>query len=271
MLEKTLERPLDCKEIKPPILKEMCPEYSLEGLMLKVKLQNFAHLMQRPDWLEKILMLGKIEGRKGTTEDEMVGWHHRLNGHESEQALGVGDGQGSLACYSSWGRKKLDTTVQLSLKLNMPRVKRSLPSWSENIMPTKYVKNYQSNSVIINNALNLKVFIHQTMQSFLSTLLLALILDPCSLVYDVSQLVSSSHTPDSQNKSPMLVVVNLFFLSPVLTAAMIKYLPELHCDLLLTGYIFQYFLFTYSSTYLPYIYWTQLTISCTQAADNWGD
>ena len=55
-------------------------------------------------------MLGKIEDRKGTTEDEMVGWHHRLNGHESEQALGVGDGLGSLACYSSWGRKKLDTT-----------------------------------------------------------------------------------------------------------------------------------------------------------------
>lgn len=121
-------------------------------------------------------------------------------------------------------------------------------------MPTKYVKNYQSNSVIVNNALNLKVFIQQTMQSFLSTLLLAPILDLCSLVYDVSQLVSSSHTPDSQNKSPMLVVVILFFLSPVLTAAMIEYLPELHCDQLLTGYIFQHFLFTYSSTYLPYIY-----------------
>ena len=44
------------------------------------------------------------------TEDEMVGWHHRLNGHESEQALGVGDGQGSLACCSLWGRKKSDTS-----------------------------------------------------------------------------------------------------------------------------------------------------------------
>ena len=60
-------------------------------------------------------MLGKIEGRRrGMTEDEMVGWHHRLNGHEFEQALGVGDGQGSLACCSPWGRKESDTTEQLN-------------------------------------------------------------------------------------------------------------------------------------------------------------
>ena len=69
------------------ILKEISPEYSLEGLMLKPKLQYFGHLMRRADSLEKILMLGKIEGRKkekGTTEDEMGRWHHRLDGHESE-------------------------------------------------------------------------------------------------------------------------------------------------------------------------------------------
>ena len=68
------------------ILKEISPGYSLEGLMLKLKLQYFAHLMQRADSFEKTLMLGKIEGRRrrGMTEDEMVGWHHRLNGHESE-------------------------------------------------------------------------------------------------------------------------------------------------------------------------------------------
>ena len=66
------------------ILKEVSPEYSLEGLMLKLKLQYFGHLMQRADSLEKTLMLGKIKRQeeKGTTEDEMVGWHHRLNGHE---------------------------------------------------------------------------------------------------------------------------------------------------------------------------------------------
>ena len=72
MLEKTLETPLDCKEIKQSILKEISPEYSLEGLMLKQKLQYFGHLMRRADSLEKILMLGKIEGerRGGPVEDE---------------------------------------------------------------------------------------------------------------------------------------------------------------------------------------------------------
>ena len=78
MLEKTLESPLDCKEINPvnSTLKEINPEYSLEGLMLK--LQYFGHLMQKTDPLEKTLMLEKIEGReeKGTTEDEMAGWYH---------------------------------------------------------------------------------------------------------------------------------------------------------------------------------------------------
>ena len=64
VLERTLESPLDCEEIKPSILKEICPEYSLEGLMLKLKLQYFGHLMRRTDSLEKTLMLGKIEGRR---------------------------------------------------------------------------------------------------------------------------------------------------------------------------------------------------------------
>ena len=70
----------------PTILKEISPEYSLEGLILKLKFQYFGHLMQRTDSLEKTLMLGKIEGKeeKGTTEDETVGWHHRLNRHEFE-------------------------------------------------------------------------------------------------------------------------------------------------------------------------------------------
>ena len=68
------------------MLKEISPEHSLEGLMLKLKLQHFGHLMRRADSLEKTLMLGKIEGgrRKGMTEDEMVGWHHRFDRHEFE-------------------------------------------------------------------------------------------------------------------------------------------------------------------------------------------
>ena len=67
-------------------LKEISPGCSLEGLMLKLKLQYFGHLIQRADSFEKTLMLGKIEGRRrqGTTEDEMVGWHHQLSGHEFE-------------------------------------------------------------------------------------------------------------------------------------------------------------------------------------------
>ena len=67
--------------------------------------------MQRADSLEKTLMLGKIEGkRKRVAEDEMVGWHHQLNGHEFEQSLGDSGGQRSLACYSTWGHKDLDIT-----------------------------------------------------------------------------------------------------------------------------------------------------------------
>ena len=85
--------------------------------MLKLTLQYFSHLMQRADSLEKTLMLGKTEGRKkekGMTEDEMVGWHHQLNGHEFEQTLGLGDGQGGLVCCGSWGRKEWDTTEEVN-------------------------------------------------------------------------------------------------------------------------------------------------------------
>ena len=80
--------------------------------MLKLRLQYSGHLMRRADSLEKTLMLGKIEGRrrKGQQRDEMVGWHHCLDGHEFEQAPGVGDGQGILACCSPWGHKESDMT-----------------------------------------------------------------------------------------------------------------------------------------------------------------
>ena len=112
VLEKTLESPWTARRSNQSILKVINPEYSLEGLMLKLKLQYFGHLLQRADSFEKTLMLGKIEGRrrKGKTEDEMVGWHHGLNGHEFEQALGVGEGQGSLVCHSPWGYIEVDMT-----------------------------------------------------------------------------------------------------------------------------------------------------------------
>ena len=83
---------------------------------MKLQLQYLGHLMQTTDSLEKTLMLEKYwwQEEKGTTEDDMVGWHHRLDGHEFEQAPGVGDGQGSLACCSPWGHKESDTTEWLN-------------------------------------------------------------------------------------------------------------------------------------------------------------
>ena len=97
------------------ILKEISPECSLEGLMLKLELQYFGHLMGRIDSLEKTLMMGKIEGgRRRGQEDEMVEWHHRPDGHEFEEALGIDDGQGVLAYCSLWGYKELDMTEQMN-------------------------------------------------------------------------------------------------------------------------------------------------------------
>ena len=92
--------PWTARRSNQSILKEISPGCSLEGMMLKLKLQYFGHLMQRVDSLEKTLMLGGIVGQeeKGTTEDEMAGWHHQLDGHEFECTLGVGDGQGGLMC-----------------------------------------------------------------------------------------------------------------------------------------------------------------------------
>ena len=102
--------PWTAKRSKQSTLKEINPEYSLEGLMLK--LQYFGHLMQRDDTLEKIPMLGSShEGtrRRGATKDEMVGWHHQLNGHELERNPGDSEGQESLECYNLQGHKELDT------------------------------------------------------------------------------------------------------------------------------------------------------------------
>ena len=112
--EKTLESPLGCKKIQPVNLKEISPEHSLEELMLKLKLQYFGQ-MGRTDSLEKTLMLGKIEGRRRRGQHRM-GWLDGITNSvdqapsKFEQALGVGNGQGSLACYSPWGHKELDMT-----------------------------------------------------------------------------------------------------------------------------------------------------------------
>jgi len=93
------EDPWTSRRSNQSILKEISLEYSLEGLMLKLKLQYFGYLMWRTESLEKTLILGKIEGRRRRGwQNAMVGWHHQLNGHEFEQVPGVVDGQESLVC-----------------------------------------------------------------------------------------------------------------------------------------------------------------------------
>ena len=109
VLEKTLEIPLDCKEIKPVHPKGNQP-WIVFG---RTDAEAEASILWPPDG--KNWLIGKDpgdgkdsrQGEKGTTEDEMVGWHYWLDGHEFQQALGAGDGQGSLACYSLWGHKEL--------------------------------------------------------------------------------------------------------------------------------------------------------------------
>ena len=110
-----LRVPWTARRANQSILKEISPGCSLEGLMLKLKLQHFGHLMQ--SWLiGKDSDAGRDWGQeeKGTTKDEMAGWHPWLDGHEFEWTLGVDDGQGGLACCDPWGCKESDTTEQLN-------------------------------------------------------------------------------------------------------------------------------------------------------------
>ena len=110
-----LRVPWTARRSNQSILKGISPGCSLERLMLKLKLQYFGHVMQRTDSLEKTLMLGKIEGRRRRgRQDEMVGWHHRLDEHGFGWTPGVGDGQGGLVCCSPWGCKESDMTEQLN-------------------------------------------------------------------------------------------------------------------------------------------------------------
>ena len=108
--------PWTAKRLNQSILREINPEYLLERQMLK--LQYFGHLIQL---IGKDPDAGKDGGQeKGRTGDEMVGWHHWLNGHEFEQALGDGDGQEGLACCGPWGRKESDTTEWLNWTESSP-------------------------------------------------------------------------------------------------------------------------------------------------------
>ena len=111
VLEKTLESPLDCKEIQPAH-----PKGNQSWIFIGIDAEADAPILWPPDaknWLtgnDPDAGKGWRQEEKGTTKDEMVSWHHWLDGH----ALGVGEGQGSLACCSPWGHKDLDTTEQLN-------------------------------------------------------------------------------------------------------------------------------------------------------------
>ena len=116
VLEKTLGSPLDCKEIQPVHSKGDQSWVFIRRTGVEAEIL----VLWPPDaksWLIwKVTDAGRDWGQeeKGTTEDEMAGWHHWLDGRESEWTLGVGDGQGGLACCGSWGRKESDTTERLN-------------------------------------------------------------------------------------------------------------------------------------------------------------
>ena len=112
LLERTLENPLDCKEIRP-----VNPKGSQSWIFIgRSDAEAEAQILWPPDMKNWLIGKDPVAGKdwrqeeKGTAEDEIVGWHHRLNGHEFEQTPGDDEGQGSLACCSPWGCKELDTT-----------------------------------------------------------------------------------------------------------------------------------------------------------------
>ena len=116
MLEKTLERPLDCRKIKPVNPKGNQSWIFIGGTDAEAE----TPILRPPDAKGRLIGKDPDTGKdlrhkkKGITKDEMVGWHHWLNGHEFEQALEIGDGQGGLACCNPWGHKKSDMTEQLN-------------------------------------------------------------------------------------------------------------------------------------------------------------
>ena len=116
VLEKTLKSPLDCKEIQP-----VHPKGNQSWIFIgRADAEAEVPVLWPPDAKSQPIRKDSDAGKdwrkeeKGTTKDEMVGWHHRLNRHEFEQALGDSEGQGSLVCYCLWGRKELDRTQWLN-------------------------------------------------------------------------------------------------------------------------------------------------------------
>ena len=131
VLEKTLESPLDCKEIQPVNPKGNQP-WTYIG---RTDAEAEAPIIWPSDANSRLIGKDSDAGKdwrqeeKEMTEDEMIGWHHRLNGHEFEQAPGDGGGQGSLACCMPWGRQELDTTKWLNNNNKLFFQVPSLSAW----------------------------------------------------------------------------------------------------------------------------------------------
>ena len=139
MLEKTLESPLDCKEVQP-----VCIKGDQSWVFIgRTDVEAETPVLWPPgakSWLIwKDPDAGKDLGQeeKGPTEDEMVGWHHRLNGRESEWTPGVDDGQGGLVCCGPWGHKESDTTEQLNWRTP---IKKCLVTIEAHIVLNRFIK-----------------------------------------------------------------------------------------------------------------------------------
>ena len=143
VLEKTFESPLDCKEIQPVHPKGDQPWVFIG----RTDVEAETPIIWSPDAKNWLIWKDPDAGKdwrqeeKGTTEDEMTGWHHRLDGHEFEWAVGVGDGQGSLACYSPWDRKQLDKTEWLNWTELISGTKEQLLAKFFHLKEKFYLKN----------------------------------------------------------------------------------------------------------------------------------
>ena len=166
MLEKTLESPLDCREIQPVHSKDQ-PWVFIGRTDAKVETPILWPPHVNSWFIGKDSDVGRDWGQeeKGTTDDETAGWHHRLDGHEYEWTLGVGDGQGGLACCNSWGHKESDKTERLNW------TERHLGSFLKNAIVRPSPRNSDLTGLALRpgHTLPFKIFLNKSVQPTLRT------------------------------------------------------------------------------------------------------